>query len=131
MVVHGPKLQNKQGFLFRIVDVANELFAMAASVTRAHAMERERRPNAREAKELTDLFCRMSRRRVERLFKDLWSNDDLRKYKTAVKFLDGRYAWLEEGIIPAAPASALAPEAPKTAAKGKAKVDSDTPVAVS
>ena len=46
------------------VDVANELFAMAATVSRAHAMHVSRHQNAREAAELADLFCRQARRKI-------------------------------------------------------------------
>ena len=96
MVVHGPKLQNKQAFLFRAVDVANELFAMATSVTRAHALARAGSPNATSAEELADLFCRNARRKVRRLLRDLWSNDDALKYSLGAAVLDGEHLWLEE-----------------------------------
>jgi alkylation response protein AidB-like acyl-CoA dehydrogenase len=99
MVVFQGKLQNKQAFLFRLVDIANELFAMAASVSRAHAMAEADHPEAANAAELADLFCRNARRKVLRLFHDLWANDDVRKYKVALKVLDGKHAWLEEGIL--------------------------------
>lgn len=99
MIVHQAKLQNKQAFLFRLVDVANELFAMAASVARAQAMVEQGHPEAANASELADLFCRSSRRKVGRLFRDLWANDDVRKYKVALKVLDGKHAWIEDGII--------------------------------
>src|SRR6185436_12371573 len=99
MLRYRAGLQNKQAFLFRLVDVANELFAMAASVCRAQAMASEKRPEAAEAAELTDLFCRTARRRVARLFEDLWSNDDVLKYRAALDVLGGRYAWLERGIL--------------------------------
>ncbi|HEX5760477.1 MAG TPA: acyl-CoA dehydrogenase family protein [Thermoanaerobaculia bacterium] len=99
MVVHQAKLQNKQAFLFRLVDVANELFAMAATVARADALRRAGRPEAEKAVELADLFCRGARRKVASLFRDLWRNDDVRKYKTALRVLAGDHAWLEEGIL--------------------------------
>ena len=99
MVVHQAKLQNKQAFLFRLVDVANELFAMAASVARADAMRRAGHAEADKALELADLFCRGARRKVANLFSDLWRNDDVRKYKTALRVLAGDHAWLEEGIL--------------------------------
>ena len=99
MLRHQARLQNKQAFLFRLVDVANELFAMAASVCRAQAMAAEKRPEAAEAAELADLFCRTARRRVARLFEDLWNNDDVQKYRAALDVLGGRHAWLERGIL--------------------------------
>ena len=37
MLVHQAKLEQKQAFLFRLVDIGNELFAMAASASRAQA----------------------------------------------------------------------------------------------
>ncbi|HEV8632142.1 MAG TPA: acyl-CoA dehydrogenase family protein [Thermoanaerobaculia bacterium] len=95
MMVHQARLQNKQAFLFRAVDIANELFAMAASVTRAHAMERAGAQEARSAQRLADLFCRNARRKVRRLFRDLWSNDDSFKYAVGKGVLDGEHLWLE------------------------------------
>jgi alkylation response protein AidB-like acyl-CoA dehydrogenase len=99
MVVYGGKLQKKQAFLFRMVDVANELFAMTAAVSRAHRMAERGEAHAQEAQNLADLFCRDSRRRVKRLFSDLWRNDDYRKYRVGQQVLRGEHAWLEEGVI--------------------------------
>ena len=95
MMVHQAGMQNKQVFLFRLVDIANELFAMAATISRAHAMRKQGHAEAVSASELADLFCRQARRKVRRLFIDLWSNDDARKYKVARSVLKGRHAWLE------------------------------------
>jgi alkylation response protein AidB-like acyl-CoA dehydrogenase len=99
MVVHGAKLQSKQGFLFRLVDIANELFAVAAAASRAEALGRAGAAEASEAVDLADLACRSGRREVDRLFHELWHNDDVQKYRTGVKTLEGRYAWLEEGAL--------------------------------
>jgi len=110
MVIHQAKLQNKQGFLFRLVDVGNELFAMAASISRVQTMREEGHPDAESASELADLFCHNARRKVRRLFQDLWSNDDVLKYKTAIKVLTGRYLWMEKDLLDAEPA-AVAPSA--------------------
>src|SRR4051794_40281199 len=95
MLVHQARLQNKQAFLFRSVDIANELFAQAASISRAHAMTQAGLAEAVSAERLTDLFCRNSRRKVRRLFRDLWSNDDARKYAVGKAVLDGEHLWLE------------------------------------
>jgi len=102
MVVHGPKLQNKQAFLFRLVDVANELFAMASSVSRAQGLAEEGHAEAGKAAEVADLFCRGSRRTIRRLFHELWHNDDVLKYKMALRVLDGEHLWLEEGTLESA-----------------------------
>lgn len=99
MIVYQGALQNKQAFLFRIVDIANEMFAMSAAAVRAHAMRRAAQPHAAEAMELADLFCRQARRKVTQLFRDLWANDDVRKYRVALRILEGRHAWLEDGIL--------------------------------
>ena len=117
MVAYQGKLQNKQAFLFRLVDVANELFAQASSVCRAQAMEAAGHPDAANAAELADLFCRNSRRHVIQLFHDLWANDDVRKYKVALRVLDGKHAWLEEGILKLSERPALT--GPKPAEPGK------------
>lgn len=99
MLRHRGGLQNKQAFLFRLVDVADELFAIAATVARADALVRAGRPYAADAVRLADAFCRKSRRTVGRLFRDLWRNDDELKYRTALAVLDGQHRWLEEELI--------------------------------
>ena len=93
------KLEKKQAFLGRIVDIGAELFAMASAVVYADTLASERPERADEARELADLFCGQARRRVDALFGDLWSNDDDENYAAAARVLEGRYAWLEEGIV--------------------------------
>ncbi len=110
MVVFQGALQNKQGFLFRIVDIANELFAVAASVSRAQTLAEQGHPDAAKAGELADLFCRNARRTIGRLFRALWSNDDVRKYKVGLRVLDGSHAWLEKGIVHTRPAQVFKPQ---------------------
>jgi alkylation response protein AidB-like acyl-CoA dehydrogenase len=91
------KLERKQGFLGRIVDIGAELFAMSAVCVRARA-ERHDRP---EGVELAALFCRQARLRAEALFAALWDNTDSLDVKVARRVLDGRYTFLEEGIVTA------------------------------
>src|SRR3954463_4779608 len=67
MVRFGPKLERRQLVLFRGVDIGAELFAMAATCVRAHALAKDGR---KEAIALADLFCREARRRVHKLFDD-------------------------------------------------------------
>ena len=55
-----------------------------------------RHPERRqEAFELADLFAKQARRRAERLFDELFDNDDSPQYEAAQRLLEGRYAWLE------------------------------------
>ncbi|GAB3158825.1 acyl-CoA dehydrogenase family protein [Micromonospora sonneratiae] len=89
------KMERKQGFLGRIVDIGAELFAMSAVCVRARA-ERDSRP---EGLELADLFCRQARLRAEALFTALWDNADSVDVAAAKRILDGRYAFLEEGVV--------------------------------
>ena len=69
---------------------------MAATVCRVKAMTASGHPEASNAIELADLFCRQARRKVKRLFTDLWSNDDSLKYRVASGVLKGRQIWMEE-----------------------------------
>ena len=93
------KLEKKQGYLGRLVDIGAELFAIASAVVYANTIKQEQPERGEQAEELADLFCRQSRRRVDALFNALWANDDADNYESALKLLDGRYAWLEEGIV--------------------------------
>ncbi|GIE86038.1 acyl-CoA dehydrogenase family protein [Actinoplanes regularis] len=89
------KLERKQGFLGRVVDIGAELFAMSAACVRANA-ERETHPAGLE---LADLFCRQSRLRTEALFTALWENTDALDVKAAQRVLDGHYRFLEDGVV--------------------------------
>lgn len=89
------RLERKQGFLGRLVDIGAELYAVTATCVRANA-ERHDRP---EAVELADAFCRQARLRTESLFAALWHNTDDRDASLARKVVAGDYEFLEEGII--------------------------------
>jgi alkylation response protein AidB-like acyl-CoA dehydrogenase len=103
MIVHKAKLQRRQAFLFRTVDVAMEIFAMAACISRVRTMREEKNPHAAEAAQLADLFCRNATRRIRRLFKDLWNNDDLAKYRVGQSVLKGEHVWFEADTMGARP----------------------------
>ncbi|MBV8941832.1 MAG: acyl-CoA dehydrogenase family protein, partial [Solirubrobacterales bacterium] len=93
------KLEYKQTFLARIVDIGAELFAISATVCYADTIRREQPERRQEATELAQLFCAMARRRADTLFGELWANDDDSRYEAAQRMLEGRYTWLEEGIV--------------------------------
>ncbi|MGK5448440.1 acyl-CoA dehydrogenase family protein [Streptomyces radiopugnans] len=92
------KLEGKQGFLGRIVDIGAELFAMSAACVRAE-MLRARGENGRAAYQLADAFCRQARIRTEELFDRLWDNTDDIDRKVVRGVLGGAYTWLEEGVV--------------------------------
>ncbi|MGW1803462.1 acyl-CoA dehydrogenase family protein [Streptomyces sp. NPDC002078] len=92
------RMETKQGFLGRIVDIGAELFAMSASCVRAELL-RSRGEHGREAYQLADAFCRQSRIRVEELFDRLWTNTDALDRKVVKSVLAGSYTWLEEGVV--------------------------------
>ncbi len=98
MVRFGPRLEKRQAVLGRLVEVGAELFAMAATVSRAHAMVKQN-PGDRGPLELADVFCRQASRRVNDKFEDVWFNDDTRTYRLAQGVLRNQYEWLEEGIV--------------------------------
>ncbi|MFO0580840.1 MAG: acyl-CoA dehydrogenase family protein [Anaeromyxobacter sp.] len=99
MVVFGAAAERKQAFLFRTVDVANELFAMTASVARAEALRKAGHADAAQASRLAEQFCRQSSRKVLGLFEALWANDDAAAYAVGRQVLAGEHAWLEQGGI--------------------------------
>ena len=92
------KLEKRQAVLGRIVDIGAELFAISAAVVYADTIRAEQPERADQAAELADLFCRQARRRVGALFHALWNNDDVENYALAQRVLEGRYAFVEEGI---------------------------------
>jgi alkylation response protein AidB-like acyl-CoA dehydrogenase len=95
------RLERKQGFLGRIVDIGAELYAMSAACVRAQMDRADGAGTDRGAVafELADLFCKQARQRAEEMFGQLWSNTDSADSAAARRVLAGRYTWLEEGII--------------------------------
>jgi len=93
------ELEHKQAVLGRIVDIGAELFAIACAAVYAETIAREHPARQRAAYDLADLFARQARRRADGLFTALWHNDDADGYAAAQKLLNGRYRWLEEGIV--------------------------------
>ena len=92
------RMETKQGFLGRIVDIGAELFAMSAVCVRAELL-RTQGDHGREAYQLADAFCEQSRIRVEELFGRLWTNTDTVDRKVVKGVMGGAYTWLEEGIV--------------------------------
>lgn len=93
------KLEQKQGFLGRVVDIGAELFAMAAACVRAEAQRAADPVIGEQAYELAQLFCQQATLRVDALFAALWTNTDSGDVALTNAVLDGRYAWLEDGIV--------------------------------
>ncbi|MGV9255639.1 acyl-CoA dehydrogenase family protein [Streptomyces sp. NPDC003697] len=92
------RMETKQGFLGRVVDIGAELFAMSAACVRAELL-RKQGDHGREAYQLADAFCRQARIRVAELFDRLWTNTDDLDRKVVKGVLGGAYTWLEHGII--------------------------------
>jgi hypothetical protein len=96
MARFGPKLERRQMVLFRGVDIGADLFAMTAACVRAQMLAQQ---GNKEATELADLFCREARQRIHANFKRFYGANDKTIYKVAQHVLDGRHAWLEQGIV--------------------------------
>ncbi|MET8410625.1 acyl-CoA dehydrogenase family protein [Streptomyces sp. NPDC005195] len=92
------RMETKQGFLGRIVDIGAELFAMSAACVRAELL-RTGGEHGREAYQLADAFCRQSRVRVDELFGRLWTNTDELDRRVVKGVMAGTYTWLEEGVV--------------------------------
>jgi len=99
MVRHGPRLEREQMLLGRMVEIGTELFAIAATCSYAQHMVATT-AHGQDALNIADFFCREARRRIAHLFRDTSRNNDRRGYRLARDVLDGKYTWLEDGIIP-------------------------------
>jgi hypothetical protein len=91
------RLEHKQGFLGRIVDIGAELYAMSAVCVRAQTEEAQGVGEA--PRELADAFCQQARVRIDSLFSRLWHNSDEVDRRIARRVAEGRYQWLEQGVV--------------------------------
>src|SRR5579859_2645673 len=107
------RLERRQGFLGRIVDIGAELFAISATCARAQSDASSGTERGPVAVELAKVFCAQARRRAEELFTQLWSNTDTVDSALARHVLAGRYTWLEDGVLdPSIPGPWIAEAAP-------------------
>lgn len=93
------KLEHKQAFLGRIVDIGAELFAMAACCSRAEMLLRTSPERGASAYELADAYCEQARVRVEEYFDQLWRNTDDGDRALTRQVLAGDFEWLEAGVL--------------------------------
>jgi len=87
----GPRLEHRQAYLGRLVDIGAELFALCAVCVRARSSGSDTA--------IADLACRRIRHRVERLFDELWDNTDRADVTCAQHVLAGDLEHLEDGIL--------------------------------
>jgi alkylation response protein AidB-like acyl-CoA dehydrogenase len=109
------KLERKQGFLGRIVDIGAELYAMSAACTRAQLDATDEAGTGRGSTgfELAGAYCAQARLRCDELFGQLWANTDGADSALSAQVLTGRYTWLENGIIdPSTPGAWVAAAEP-------------------
>jgi hypothetical protein len=107
---HQAKLEQKGALLGRIVDIGAELYAIACACTYASTLVRENPAHADAVNELADLFCNQARRRAERLFGELFDNDDDAQYGRAQSVLEGRYEFFEHDVLDPAGDGPMIPE---------------------
>jgi alkylation response protein AidB-like acyl-CoA dehydrogenase len=98
MIRFGAGLERRQAVLGRIVDIGADLFVLTAACVRAQMLRREN-PADLTPVELADLFARHARRRIRQNFRTIFANDDVATYRTAKRVLEGRYGWLEAGVL--------------------------------
>jgi alkylation response protein AidB-like acyl-CoA dehydrogenase len=93
------KLEYRQGFLGRIVDIGAELFAMAAACSRAEMIRSDDPEQGEAAFALADAFCAQARLRIDHMFERLWVNTDDTDRRISARVLDGDFIWLEAGVL--------------------------------
>lgn len=117
MGLHQASLEQKGALLGRVVDIGAELFAISCACVYAHSLAIREPARREEAYELADLFAKQARGRAERLFAELFSNDDAAQYKTAQNVLEGRYTWWESDILDPAGDGPMIPEHEESAVR--------------
>jgi hypothetical protein len=98
MISHGPKLEREQMLLSRFVDIGTELFAIAASATRAQALL-DKGVDRDEVLPLVRHFAAESRSRIASYFSGVKDNRDRMGYRLAQQMLKGPADWMLDGIV--------------------------------
>lgn len=88
MLRYGPKLEKKQVLLGRYVEVGAELFAMTASMGMAHQLIESGRGDRDDLTGTVGYFNRISRGKVNDLFRAIASNADVEGYRIAKRMLE-------------------------------------------
>ena len=98
IVKNRQKLQDRQLTLARFVDIGTRLFAMSTVISKAAA---DHAGDSAESGfvELADLLCLLERQEIESSKRELRKNPDRAGYKIAMDVMEGRFSWLEEGIV--------------------------------
>jgi len=98
MLRFGPKLEREQILLGRFVEIGAELFAIAASCSRAQQLLAGGQ-DRNEVVGRADFFCRQARRRVDARFRGVRHNDDDVGYKLAQRVLEQDTPWVFADMV--------------------------------
>jgi alkylation response protein AidB-like acyl-CoA dehydrogenase len=98
MARHQQQLERRQVLLGHLMDVGTELFVMSATCAYAQELACNGEGVGR-APWLADLYCRQARRRIERSFDSLRCPEQRATNRLGEEVLEGRFRWLEGGII--------------------------------
>ena len=97
MAMYQKKMAEKQLLINRFVDIGTELFIMSAACSYAGSLQASD-PNAANAVELADYYCKEATIRIEKLFSDIRWNNDSATLKLNTRFMHGAFEWLEDEI---------------------------------
>mgnify|MGYP001184640173 CR=1 FL=1 len=97
MAIHQKKMAEKQLLINRFVEIGTELFIMSAACSYADSLKADG-PNAANAVELADYYCREATIRIKKLFSDIGRNNDAATLKLNHRFMQGEFEWLEDEI---------------------------------
>ncbi|MBU0580388.1 MAG: DNA polymerase II, partial [Candidatus Margulisbacteria bacterium] len=100
MAIHQIKLEKKELLLGRLVDIAVELFAISATVSRALNMMKNDKENAKAIYATAKTYIDLAKEKINSYFEQIYINNDAKNYKYARKVLDGEMKWMEDGVVP-------------------------------
>ncbi len=99
MLKYGPKLEQKELQLARIVEIGTELFAMGVSCAKAQDLVDLKAQDRDNAIWLADFFCKAARTRIKGHFRAMNHNQDRESVKISQALMDARFQWLEDGTV--------------------------------
>ncbi len=97
MMRYQKKMKYKQMLVSRFFSIAANLTTIATVC--GYVSDKRESPEYIRLLKIADIYCRMARRRIRELFRELSDNEDMNIRDMARRIMNGDYKYLEENVL--------------------------------